>query len=201
MKGREGKTNKIHKHSNFLDYRYWSKSPGRRGRQSPRCCWTFPYFLHDQQAKMRATTILKWSKLKLKRISIEYQNKTFQPTFNRKSLDRNQLLAFLRSSPNVRPHICWHLFSCWLNLSHRIVISLLGPLFSVSTCSFPGNSPRDCEESSTTVADPAVHRIKDRWSWRPLHRLSQARGAGLSWGGLLTAAGFNLKFASMQCED
>ena len=96
---------------------------------------------------------------------------------------------------------CWHLFSCWLNLSHRIVISLLGPLLSVSTCSFPGNSPRDCEESSTTVADPTVHRIEDRWAWRPLHRLSQARGAGLSWGGLLTAAGFNLKFASMQCED
>ena len=96
---------------------------------------------------------------------------------------------------------CWHLFSCWLNLSHRIVISLLGPLFSASTCSFPGNSPRDCEESSTTVADPTVHRIEDGWAWSPLHRLSQARGPGLSWGGLLTAAGFNLKFASMQLED
>ena len=38
-------------------------------------------------------------------VEVEHQNKTFQPTFNRKSLDRNQLLAFLRSSPNVRPQI------------------------------------------------------------------------------------------------
>ena len=74
-------------------------------------------------------------------------------------------------------------------------VNFFSVLTLISHCAFPGNSPRQCEESSTTVADPTVHRIEDRGPWRPLHRLSQARGAGLSWGGLLTAAGFNLKFA------
>ena len=96
--GIDKRTNKIHKNSNFLNYRSWSKLPGRRGRQSPRRCRTFPRFLHNQQAKMRATTILKWSKLKL-----NIKTKHSIP------LSTGKVLTAINSSPSCGLHQMWDL--------------------------------------------------------------------------------------------
>ena len=96
--GIDKRTNKIHKNSNFLNYRSWSKLPGRRRRQSPRCCRTFPRFLHNQQAKMRATTILKWSKLKL-----NIKTKHSIP------LSTGKVLTAINSSPSCAHHQMWDL--------------------------------------------------------------------------------------------